>query len=213
MSRIVKTLCVVAALWGGSYAQAQSLGDFAKGIAKKANEAVKNNSIVNTAVDVIGLNKVSEKSLQGTWSYEEPAVVLESKNVLNKVGGGLVTSSIEEQMGKQLARYGFHKGKMTFLFKSDKTFTATLNGKAVTGKYSLEGANLTLSRSGIGSVKANVKHSGKSLQIAVPANKVIALVQAVGNTAAKVDPQIQTLTELLQQYNGMYLGIKFKASK
>lgn len=213
MKHILKAACVAAILLTATTAPAQSLGGLVKSVTKKATEAASTGAIGGGLVDLIGLNKVSEESLHGTWSYEQPAVVLESKNVLNKLGGSLATATIESEMKKQLEKYGFTKGKVVLTFKADKSFTASLNGKTVSGTYTVNNTNLTLSRKGIASVVMNVKHSGSGLQVAVPADKVLSLVNAVGSAAAKADSRIGAVTDLLKQYKGMYLGLKFTAQQ
>ena len=57
-----------------------------------------------TATDIIGgiigavTSKTNENTIVGTWVYEEPAVQLESKNVLASVASGAANKTIESKL-------------------------------------------------------------------------------------------------------------------
>lgn len=209
MNKTLKMLAFCGTIFFSLGASAQSLGSIAKSVASKATSATSASSVANSVVNLLGTSKVTASDLVGTWSYNQPAVVLESSNVLSQLGGSVATSSIESQMGTQLAKYGFTKGKVSLTFKADNTFSMTSSGKTVTGTYAVSGSTLTFSRSGVANVKTNVKKSGSTLQIAVSADKVLSLMNTIGATAAKGNSNLNTAVSLLKQYNGMNLGLKF----
>ena len=64
--------------------------------------------------NLIGTAKVENSSLKGDWTYESPAVVFESSNLLKKAGGSLMTNTAEKTLQKYLAKIGFEEGKLIF---------------------------------------------------------------------------------------------------
>lgn len=208
MNKTIKLLALTCTMFFSIGATAQSLGSIVKSVASKAAGNA-SGSVANSVIDLLGTSSVSAADLVGTWHYNEPAVVLESSNVLSNISGSVATASVEKQMGAQLAKYGFTKGKVSMTFNSDNTFSMTTSGKTISGTYAVSGATLTLSRAGLAKVNTNVKKTGSTLQIAVSADKVLSLMNTVGSTAAKANSNIKTITTLLKQYKGMNMGMKF----
>lgn len=217
MNYSFKAMAVAGLLLFTANAQAQSFGKILKSAVNKAKTdsgATKSGGLANVIEGVttaLGTKTVTKESLLGTWSYEEPAVVLESDNVLSKLGGSVATSSIEDKMQEQLEKYGFKKGKVELTFKDDDTFSGKVNGKSVSGTYSVDGAHLVLKKRDMkNGVRTNVKIAGGDLQLAVQADKVLTLANAIGNVAGKSNATIGTVTSLLKNYKGMQLGMKFE---
>lgn len=184
-------------------------------ILNKAKDAVAGSSstgktVTNVLGNILGKGKVSEASLKGTWVYTEPCVAFESENVLSNVGGSIASEKVEEKLKKALEKAGIKAGKMTLTFNDDKSFAMTVGKKSLAGTYELSGSDLTLTfNSPKKSIKTNVKITLGTLQIAMNADKMLEIVNTIATKASAYSSQMATISTLLSQYKGMYLGMKF----
>lgn len=183
-------------------------------ILNKAKDVLGNSSttgaITNVVGDLLGTSKITEKNLAGTWSYTQPCVAFESENVLSKVGGSVASSKIESKMKAGLEKAGIKAGKMSITFKTDKTFTITVGKKNFAGTYEIQNANVILTfNTTKKSVTANAKISLGTLQLAMNADKMLEVINTIATKASAYSSQMATVSALLNQYKGMYLGLKF----
>lgn len=192
-----------------STVKAQSiLGNLAKAGKEIANASGIKNNIKDVVTSLIGKKEISQNSLIGTWSYDSPVLVMESENVLNKIGGNIIASKGEQYMNKALARFGMTKGKVAITFKNDNTYTCTIGRRTVSGKYSISGSTVTLYKLNYKTLTANAKLSGNSLQLAVEADKLLTLANSLGSAVA-INPSLSLLSSFMKEYNGMLVGMKF----
>lgn len=168
------------------------------------------NAVTNIVGNLLGSGKVSESSLEGTWVYTEPCVAFESEDVLSKVGGSVASAKIESKLNTALSKAGIKAGKLTITFNADKTFALALGKKNLTGTYEVSGSDLILTlNKPAKSIKTNVKLSLGTLQIAMNADKLLEIVNAIASKASAYSSQMATVSTLLGNYKGMYLGLKF----
>ena len=55
-------------------------------------------TLANVFTSVIGLDKVTEKGLVGTWKYEGPGCAFTSENLLAKAGGEVAATKAEQEL-------------------------------------------------------------------------------------------------------------------
>ena len=166
--------------------------------------------------------------LTGTWSYSQPAVVFESKNVLTNVGTAAASSAIEKKLATYLTKAGFTKGKVQLILNEDKKNGYVVYNKSkIPVNWSVSGSDLTLKvgtsavSAGLAassklanltkynSFKMNVKKSGSELQVAMKADKLMSLLQSIMNAAGKADSSsLSSIAGLTKSIDGMYLGLK-----
>ena len=178
------------------------------------SKATGNSTVGDVAADLLGnllgTTAVSDKSLVGTWTYTEPCVAFESENILTSVGTSVVSSKVEKSMQNGLTKVGFTSGKVVMTLKEDKTGTVTYNGKSAQINWAVDGANLKLSFPLIEqSVAMNAKITGGELQLAMKADKLLTLLNAITSKASTVDSTLGTLNTLTKNVKGMYMGLKF----
>jgi hypothetical protein len=152
---------------------------------------------------------LSQDNIVGTWTYSEPSCVFESENFLAKAGGAVASNKIESQLATQLNKVGIKKGSCTFTFNKDNTYTATIGGKTLSGTYTLDSSNKTIKMTylaGIGSMTPKVSLSGNTLSLLFESKKVLSLVQSVSKLSS--NSTVSTLSSLLSNYSGMYVGMK-----
>jgi len=197
-----------------SNANAQ-LSDILKNAAGTAvNKATGSSTAGNVAADLIGnllgTTAISEKNLVGTWTYTQPCVAFESEDVLTSVGSSMVSGKVESTMKNGLTKVGFTSGKVVMTLKEDKTGVIKYNGKGVDVNWAVDGTNLKLTFPLLNQgVTMNAKLSGGELQVAMKADKLLALLNAVTQKAGTVNSQLSTLGTLTKNVKGMYMGLKF----
>lgn len=160
--------------------------------------------------NILGTSKLTEKSLAGTWIYTQPCVAFESENVLSNIGGSVASSKIEDKMKKALTKAGIKEGKCTLTFNTDKTFNMTVGKKKLTGTFEVSGSDLLLTfNSPNKTIKTNAKLTLGTLQLAMNADKMLEIVNTIATKASAYSSQMSTISTVLSQYKGMYLGMKF----
>lgn len=159
---------------------------------------------------LLGTDKLNAKNLRGTWAYSEPCIAFESENLLTSVGSTLASKKVESTLGKQLERLGFTPGKLVLTLNADSTGTASLDGKKVEMTWSVSGTNLVLSFPLTKkNVHVNAKVTGNSLQLAMSADKLLALAIAITEKAGTVNSTLGTVSNLVKNVKGMHLGLTF----
>ena len=185
---------------------AQSFGD----LLKKASDGL---NLGRTAKDyvsaLLGKDKVTAEDLVGTWTYSEPVLVLESDQVLGKIGGAVMAQTAEKKLSSVMEKIGVKPGVVKMTFNSDGTYTCELNGHTIRGTYEVQDATLTLKKLNFTALSANVKKTGNSLQLAVQADKLLTLVSSLTSIVPE-DGMLSTVTSLFKSYDGMQVGVKFE---
>lgn len=203
-----KALVAIMALGLSQTAHAQLGNMLKKAAGGVANSSTAGSVLSSVVSNLLGTSALSESNLVGTWTYNGPCVVLESDNVLSNIGGTVVTSKVEEEFGSALKKIGFTQGKVVLTLNEDKTFSMTVAGKPVKGTWSVEDSNLVLTVLGK-AIKINAKLSAGQLQLAASADKMLTLLNTVMGSASSVNSTFGTVSKLLANYKGLYLGLKF----
>lgn len=170
----------------------------------------------NVATDIIGgiigavTSKTNENTIVGTWVYEEPAVQLESKNVLASVGSGVVNKQIESKLESYYKTVGITKGAFSITFNSDKTCSYTIKGKETSGTYEFDSNTnkISIKSSGFLSLpSAYAKVSGKSLELTYETTSLLNMAQNVAGASG--NSTLSAISTLSKTYSGMKTGFNF----
>ncbi|MBR2631305.1 MAG: DUF4923 family protein [Bacteroidaceae bacterium] len=168
-------------------------------------------TITNVVGNLLGSTKITAEKLEGTWSYTQPCIAFESENTLNNIGGSVASAKIEEKLKTALDKAGIKAGQMSITFNADKTFLISTGRRQISGTYQVEGTDLLLTfKTTKKTIKTNVKLSLGTLQIAMNADKMLQIVNTIATKASAYSSNMKTVSTLLSQYNGMYLGLKFE---
>lgn len=178
------------------------------------NSIASSSSTISTVTDIVGnllgTSSVSEASLVGTWVYTEPCVAFESDDVLSRLGGSVVSTKIEDKFSNALSKAGIKAGNVAITFNADKTFAMTVGKRSISGTYAVNGSDLDLTfQIPAKTVRTNVKLTLGTLQIAMNADKMLDVVTAIATKASTYSSQMSTISSLLGNYKGMYLGLNF----
>ena len=173
-------------------------------------------SAVKSAVTAAtGGSTVSAESIEGTWTYTNPAVQMESDNTLKSVAGSVVTSSVEEKLQEYCSKIGIEEGVFNYVFSSDGSFTSALKSTTLKGTYTVDSDASTItfkytagsSSFSLKSITANVVLSGNELTLLYDADKLISLLSAISSVTN--NSSLTSLTSLLNEYDGMLVGFDF----
>ncbi len=171
-------------------------------------------NIFNT---VTSTDKFEVSSLAGTWSYQSPAVTFKSDNALSTAGGVAASATIESKLSPYYKRLGLNT--MQFAFDAEGNFTLTVKKVTLKGTVTKNGDdgsltfNFQSSRAiNLGHVSAKASKSATGvLTLTFDASRVISIVKGVASFTK--NSSLQTISTLLDSYNGIYAGAKFKKSK
>lgn len=166
----------------------------------------------NSTSDVVsGLTSIfssskqaTEKTIIGTWVYEEPAIVLQSDNVLTSAAAKLAAKKAETKLQEQLNKIGIKKGALTLTFNSDGTFSETFGSKRISGTWSIKNSKLIMKHT-VRSTTLTTQVSGKELMFVTDASKLLKLFQTLGSNST--NSSISTVTSLMKKVKGMQCGI------
>ena len=201
MKRLFIFIVAVSALMMGTQtAEAQSWKD----ILKKAGAAV-----ADAATD----GKYSEKALVGEWTYLEPALKMEGEDVLSGFAAVALEQSATKHLAKVYDKIGLRPGKGTLAFLKDNKYEARAEKRMITGGYAYNGETHEItfsfdkkySKGKVDPVMGRVYVKGDEMSIVFPVTKLIELVKTIGDKV----PQLQGVAKLMENYKGVYLGVKF----
>ena len=182
-------------------------GTLASGVAQAITSQGTINNLLSSFLGGVTIN---EESLYGTWTYQGVDVAFESENLLAKAGGAVAAGTVEKSIDEQLQKYGIKPGAVKFTFNSDHTFTANLNGKNVTGTYTFDPKTHTLvltAALGLFNQTCTVGTNGKGISLLFPADKLLSLATTAGSLLGQSNSTIGALSQLLQNYKGMQIGL------
>ena len=131
-----------------------------------------------------------------------------SDNLLTKAAAKIAANKLEKKLQSYLTQYGFKPGSFTITFNEDGTFTETLNGKKMSGKWKVVNSKLQLTMIGIKTVSITTQIDGKDMQCVTDATKLLNLFKSLG--AKSTNSNIKTITSLMKSVNGMQAGITLR---
>lgn len=207
---VIRISALCAMLMGSVTSNAQSLQDILGSITGSSSSQSSSSSsdLISGLVSIFSSqNNATEKSIVGTWDYQEPAVVLSSDNVLTSIAAKAASNKIESQLQTYLTKYGIKPGAMSITFTEDGKFTETLGTKTITGTWQLIDGQLVITYGTIKPVSITTQISGTTLQIVTDTSKLLGMMQTFGTNST--NSTLSTVTSLMQNVNGMQCGLTF----
>lgn len=170
-------------------------------------------SVLNSLLGGLLSSTLTEKSIYGTWTYQEPEVRFESDNLLAQAGGEVAAATIEQKLGTYLSKVGITAGSTTYTFNEDKTFAIATGTRTIsTGTYTFDSNAKTITLKGtLGLLNqtCTVGMDGTSLCLLFEANKLLTAANAVGSFLGKANSTVGSITSIIgDNYKGMKLGFK-----
>lgn len=162
-------------------------------------------TIGNVISSVIGLDKVSQQDLIGTWSYSGPGCAFTSENALAKAGGEVAATQIKEKLRPQFNSFGFNSSNTKIAFAENGTFTAMVAGKSWSGNYTYDPSTSQIKMSGLLlNINAYAKRNTNGIGILFEAKKLLTLLQTMA--AMSGNANVETIGEISKNYDGVRIG-------
>ena len=166
-------------------------------------------TISNIIYNVIGLSKLNEQDLYGSWSYESPGCSFTSDKLLAQAGGEVAAKRIEDELQQTYTKLGINGGNTSFTFNQDKTFSANIGGKKISGTYvynksdsSIKFKTLLLSTTGY------VTRNAKGVSLVFESKKLLSVLQMLASVSG--NSTLSTIGDLSKNYDGVRLGFDLR---
>jgi hypothetical protein len=166
-------------------------------------------AVGNVLTSVIGLDKLSQSQLVGTWKYSGPGCAFTSDNLLAKAGGEVAATQIEEKLAAQYSKLGFSASNTYITFNEDGTFTSKIDGKGFNGNYTYDANTGALTLKGLLlSLNGYATRNGSGISVLFESKKLLTLIQTV--SALSGNSTLSTIGEISKNYDGARLGFDMK---
>lgn len=203
MRKIATTITVIALLLtAGITISSCGAGTFLKTVGSGG-------TLANVFTSVIGLDKVTEKGLVGTWKYEGPGCAFTSENLLAKAGGEVAATKAEQELAPYFQKAGLTAQNTYVTFNDDKTFQACIAGKAFSGTWTLDEATAKVSmKTLLLTINCYAKREYKGIALLFESKKLLNVLQLMA--ALSGNDTVQKVGELSKNYDGIRLGFDMK---
>ena len=202
---LMKMMAAMLMLLAAPSVNAQDLGGILNGVLGGGQTE----DIVSGITSIFSSDKqATTNNIIGTWSYTEPAIVFTSDNLLTKLAAKVAANKLENKLQSYLTQYGIKPGALVLTFNEDGTCTETLNGKTMKGKWQVKDSKLILTLGGIKALQITTQIDGKNMMFVTDATKLLKLFKSVG--AKSTNKNIQTVTSLMKNVDGMQAGVSLK---
>jgi len=171
--------------------------------------ATNTNTLGNIVTSVLGLNKLTASNLVGTWTYVEPGCAFTSSNLLAKAGGEVAATTIKEKLQSTYSTVGIKSSNTTITLNSDKTFSAKIGGKSLSGTYTYDESSGELNlKSLLFSLKGYVTGNTTGAGFLFESKKLLTVLQTAA--ALSGNSSLSTIGEISKSYDGVRLGFDMK---
>ena len=136
------------------------------------------------------------------------------ENLLAQVGGELASSKLESEVNEKLALIGIKPGACSYTFNEDKTYTANLGGRTIQGTYKFDVEKKTLQMTylaGLATSTTRVAMKNGKLSLLYESTKLMKLVKGIAALSNR--QSLKAAGKLLDQYQGMYIGMQLEKDK
>jgi len=207
---LLKVAAIGLTMMFSTNVQAQfNLGDVLGTVANSTSSGNATGDLISSLTTVFsGSKQAKAQSIVGTWVYSEPAIVLDSEDLLSKAAYKLAANKLEQKLQSYLTNYGITPGTFTMTFNEDGTFTETLKGKTMSGQWKVVDSKLQLTIATIQAVSITTQLDGNNLQFVTDATKLLTMFKSFG--ANSTNSSLKTISSLLKGAKGMQAGITMK---
>lgn len=166
-------------------------------------------AIGNVITSVIGLDKVTQQQIQGTWKYKGPGCAFSSEQALAKAGGEIAAVQVEEKLKPYYDNLKITAGNTWFTFNEDQSFKAQVAGKSISGTYTLneKDGQMTL-KTLLFSINGYAKREVGGISILFESKKLLTIFQAIA--AISGNQALEGIGEISKNYDGVRIGFDLK---
>ncbi len=160
--------------------------------------------------NIFNIDKIaSSEDLVGTWKFTSPAIIFDSENALEKMGGKLAAKRMEEHVNELLNKYGLVEDAMTLTFNNDSTFRQKYKKLNLSGTYSVADKEVILKYAGrFKQLVGETQIDGRDLVIVMDIHKLNEYIIDLARLSP--DPKAQMLCKLLARIKDVKCGLRFE---
>ena len=151
----------------------------------------------NILGSVLGLDKMTQANLVGTWSYSQPGCAFTSEQLLAQAGGELAASQIKTKLQPTFQKVGISSANTQVTFNQDGTFAAKIAGKQWSGKYTFDESTGKVTMS-------------TGISLLFEASKLLTLMQTMSAASGNSSSTLGTISDVAKNYNGLRVGFDMK---
>jgi hypothetical protein len=166
-------------------------------------------TLANAFTSVIGMDKVTQKGLVGSWHYNGPGCVFTSENLLAKAGGEVAATKIEQELAPYFEKTGLTADNTVVTFNEDGKFNASIAGKSFSGTWTLDESTAKVTMKGLLlTINCYAKREYGGISLTFESKKLLNALQVVA--AMSGNDTVQKIGELSKKYDGIRLGFDMK---
>ena len=166
-------------------------------------------TIGNVITSVLGLTKVTQQDIIGTWSYYQPGCAFTTEQLLKKAGGEVAAAEIKKKVKPYYDKVGVSSSNTQITFTEDGKFSAKIAGKQFSGTYTYDEASAKISmKAMLFTVNCYAKKNAGSMGFLFEASKLLTLMQTMA--ALSGNSSLQGIGDLAKQYDGVRIGFDMK---
>ena len=165
-------------------------------------------NVLNSVLGATGVTKLTQKSLIGTWKYNQPGCAFTSDDLLAQAGGEVVAGQVKQKLQPTFQTLGIKSGNTSISFKEDGTFSAKIAGKSWSGSYTFYEKTAEVNMKGLLlNMTCYAKQNANGIGLLFEANKLLTLLQTL--TALSGNSTLSTIGDLSKNYKGLRLGFDY----
>lgn len=166
--------------------------------------------LITSITDLItGKAGLTPEKIAGTWNYTGSAITFKSStNALSNLAGTAATTAIEKKLDQYLAKVGISQGLFGFTFNEDGTMYVQYGSKHFNGTWTLDADKsiVNMKVKNLVNMKGYVAVKGNNMELEFDVTTMMKLIKSV--TSMYNQGTLQTINQLLNQYDQMYAGFK-----
>ena len=162
----------------------------------------------NIIGSVLGVNRVSEANLVGTWKYTAPGCAFTSDNLLAKAGGEVAAAEVKSKLQPYFQQIGINSQNTVVTFNQDGTFAASFRGTNMSGKWTFDAKTYKVNLQGmLLSINCYAKRNANGVGLLFEGKKLLTVLQTVA--AMSGNSNIQAVGEISKSYDGLRIGFDY----
>ena len=162
-------------------------------------------TVANVFSSVIGMDKLTQQGLVGSWSYKGPGCAFTSENLLAKAGGEVAATKIEQEMEPYFKTVGISSSNTHITFNTDMTYSATIAGRSFSGQYTFDDASAKVTlKSLLFNINCYAKREYGGISLLFESKKLLTVLQTMATLSG--NSTYQKVGELSKNYDGIRLG-------
>ena len=162
-------------------------------------------TIANAFTSVIGMDKVTQRGLVGTWKYNGPGCAFTSENLLAKAGGSVAATQVKQKLLTAYNSLGISSQNTGFAFDQQGNFEGYIKGLPLKGTYTLDTSNGKLNlKTALFTIPAFVTRTTNGLSITMESKKLLSTLKTL--MALTGNSTLTTIGNLGDNFDGVRLG-------